>query len=104
MKQVIIFGLFLFFIGCKQNKQDDMFIENRLKDISLAYNDDLKKTGIPYKFTNHFPSEITSLPIKMHPNIEVSEECIYNMLFEFNVKKSKIDSITTVLENKHISK
>jgi len=101
MRLLVILVFILLYINCK--KKDD-FINNRLKNITLEYNDYLKKTKISSELMNHFPFKITSLPIKLYSNIEGSEGIIYNMLFEFNIKKTKIDSINNVLKAKNVSK
>ena len=102
-KTLIIIGLCFFFAGCNQNEKEKDYMEWRLGEASKSYKEDLNKLEIPAKLLSHFPAEITKLPIMLRiPGAEISNEIIRTVLYEFDVERSKIDSIVAILESKKV--
>ena len=104
MKQTLIaVGLCLFFAGCNQKEKEKNYMKWKLGEVSKSYNEELNKIDIPAKLLSHFPAGITKLPIKlMIPDIKISNESIQTILYEFDVERSKIDSMVAILDSNKV--
>lgn len=94
----------LFYYNCDKNKKKDDFIKERIKATSLSYQEYIEKTNIPKSFYSHFPMTIKKLPIKLYSNDDLSRDFIYVMLFEYDIDKKTMDSLSAVIKNGNIVK
>lgn len=94
----------LFCYNCNKNKRKDDFIKERIKATSLSYQEYIEKTNIPKSFYSHFPMTIKKLPIKLYSNDDLSRDFIYVMLFEYEIDKKTMDSLSAVIKNGNIVK
>ncbi|MGN7709418.1 hypothetical protein KYG33_19315 [Chryseobacterium sp. D764] len=88
-----IFYIILFFLlfGCKKN--NDSFMVERLNQININYLEVINKYN-PL-LINQFPKKINNLPVKLSYKNNSSEPFNYIYLFDFNVEKKVVDSITS---------
>lgn len=89
------------FVCCKN--ENSQYMNERLKDVTEQYQQNLKSFGFSGQLTNHFPKTIKSLPLKLYPNLDSTKGFVSVILFEFNVDKNRIDSLKNKLQERKVT-
>lgn len=99
----IIVSMFLF-VNCNIPIDKKKYLEERVKDVNIEYEEVLANTKIPSSLMNHFPRRIESLPIKTKNSNSLLNKCIFNILYTYSIDNRRIDSLTQFLDKNSIVK
>lgn len=92
-KSLLIISYILVFITCTNSVDKQKFIKERLKNVNIEYQQEIRETPIPKSLLNHFPHNIKYMPVGREMSYEISNKRISYMLFEYNVPRTILDSI-----------
>lgn len=93
MKKIfLVISYLLIFTSCTRNIDQQKFIKERLKEVNIEYQQDMKEIKIPLALLDHFPSSIKHLPTSQAESFATSNNRISYMLFEYGLPQTTIDS------------
>ena len=98
-KILLLISYLLIFITCTRSVDKQKYLEKRLKEVNLEYQQGIKDTQIPLDLLDHFPENIGYLPVAREKSYAASNKCITYMLFEYNLPQTTIDSINNLYTN-----
>lgn len=93
-KSLLMISYMLIFITCTSSVDKQKYMEERLKKVNVEYQQDIKESQIPMNLLDHFPHNIKYMPVSREKSYATSNKRISYMLFEYNVPRVILDSIS----------
>lgn len=72
--------------------------DQALKEANVAYSKHRLLMNFPDSLIDHFPTKITSLPVREYQNYDEKSQCLYYILFADNANLREIDSLQNILK------